>query len=300
MYHEGMLRVEAVEIQAKSVLNRVRGMPFPWSINSYRGCSHGCVFCYARKTHWYSGDDGVNEWASKVYVKINAPQVLREELARLRSKVDSVHLGSATDPYQAIEGKYRITRGVLEVLRDFRVPVHITTRCPLIVRDIDLLVAIARRCGCTIAISVATMDNAIARTIEPTVAPPEKRMWAMHQLAAAGLDVGVALAPILPGITDASESLAGVIRAAHDAGGRFAFHGVLNLGEVTRDAYFAFLREHHPDLVPMYESMYQRRYAAGSYTKRIHERVAQERRIIPLRRRTVLEASDEGEQLVLL
>ena len=275
-------------------------MPFPWSINSYRGCSHGCVFCYARKTHWYAGDDGVNEWASKVFVKVNAPQILREELSRLRTKVDSVHLGSATDPYQAIEGKYRITHGILEVLRDFRVPVHITTRCPLIVRDIDLLVAIARRSGCTIAISVATMDAAVARTIEPTVAPPEKRMWAMQQLAAAGLDVGVALAPILPGITDASESLAAVIRAARDAGGRFAFHSVLNLGEVTREAYFVYLREHQPDLVPMYESMYQRRYVLGSYAKRIQERVALERRIVPFRRRAILETSDEGEQLALL
>jgi len=299
MYNARVVRVEVIEEQAKSVLNRVRGMPFAWSINPYRGCSHGCVFCYARKTHVYHQDDGVAEWASKVYAKVNAPAVLRDELRRRGAKVDAVALGTATDPYQAIEGRYRITRGVLEVLRDYGVPVRLITRCPLIIRDIDVLVAIARRCGLTVSVSIATTDAALARTIEPTVAPPEKRLRAVHKLAEAGIDVGIALAPVLPGLTDAHEHLAAVIRAGREHGARFAFHSVLNLGEVTREAYFAFLRAHHPDLVPMYESMYERRYVGKSYEKIIAARLLHERRSAPLPSRRTIMPIGSGEQLTL-
>jgi DNA repair photolyase len=159
-------RAEWVEVNVKSVLNRVEGMPFRWSINPYRGCSSGCVFCYARRTHWFLDQDGVNDWASKVFVKVNAPEVLRLELSRRTWKRELVALGTATDPYQAAEGRYRLTRRILEALRDFRNPASIVTRHPTILRDIDLLQDLARRAGVTVCVSVATTDERLAREID--------------------------------------------------------------------------------------------------------------------------------------
>src|SRR5574341_1348711 len=132
-------QVEWVEITVKSVLNRVRGMPFSWSINPYRGCAHACVYCFARVTHWYLDQDGVNDWSSRIFVKINAPQVLRAELARPSWSQEEVSLGTATDPYQPAEGKYRLTRQILEALRDYRTPASIITKGTMILRDLDVL-----------------------------------------------------------------------------------------------------------------------------------------------------------------
>ncbi|MGQ0570532.1 MAG: radical SAM protein, partial [Armatimonadota bacterium] len=223
-----------LEMQVKTVLNRVEGMPFRWSINPYRGCSHACVFCYARRTHWFLDEDGVNEWATKVFVKVNAPEVLRLELSRPSWKREMVALGTATDPYQAIEGRYRVTRRILEALRDFRTPVSIITRCPMIVRDVDLLQEMARRADVTVCVRVATTDTRLAREIEPTVAPPLQRLRTVGRLTSAGIRTGVMLAPILPGLTDHPKHLEAVIRAARHHGAHFVGHNTLHLGDVTR------------------------------------------------------------------
>ena len=260
---------EFVEITAKSVLNRVTGMPFHWSINPYRGCSHACVFCYARRTHWFMDEDGVNEWSSRIFVKANAPVVLRQELARPAWKRELVALGTATDPYQPIEGRYRITRRILEALRDFRTPVSIVTRSPLILRDLDVLTDMARRVEVTVCVSIATTDPDLARQIEPTVAPPAQRLRTVEALAASGVRTGVLLAPVLPALTDRREDLAAVIEAAGQAGASFVGHRVLYLGDVTRDAFLRFLAARYPDLVPHYRQMYRGQYAPPAYEKRI-------------------------------
>ena len=260
---------EFVEITAKSVLNRVTGMPFHWSINPYRGCSHACVFCYARRTHWFMDEDGVNEWSSRIFVKANAPVVLRQELARPAWKRELVALGTATDPYQPIEGRYRITRRILEALRDFRTPVSIVTRSPLILRDLDVLTDMARRVEVTVCVSIATTDPDLARQIEPTVAPPAQRLRTVEALAASGVRTGVLLAPVLPALTDRREDLAAVIEAAGQAGASFVGHRVLYLGDVTRDAFLRFLAARYPDLVPHYRQMYRGQYAPAAYEKRI-------------------------------
>ena len=278
-----MRGVECVEISAKSILNRVAGMPFGWSINPYRGCYHGCVFCYARRTHSYFEDDGVGRWGSKIYVKVNGAAALRNDLRTKNREGERVCIGTATDPYQPFEGKYRITRGILEVLRDARVPVGIITRSPLIVRDIDILRQIARVAGVHVSVSVATMDETLAREIEPTVAPAKKRMLAVRKLADAGIDVGVALAPVLPHITDSEQNLRAVIAAAKEAGAAHLWHSTLNLGDVTRDAFFGYLHARQPQHLPQYEQMYRKKYVSNSISRAISERTRTALRENPMR-----------------
>jgi len=256
--------------------------------------------CYARRTHWFLDEDGVDEWSSKIFVKINAPEVLRQELARPGWKREEVALGTATDPYQAIEGKYRITRGILEALRDFRTPVSIVTRSPMIVRDRQLLAELAARAGVTVCISIATTDPTLARSIEPTVAPPAQRLKTVERLSSMGIRTGVLLAPILPGLTDGSESLAAVIESARGAGASFVGHRILYLGEVTRDAFMRFLKQSYPDLVRRYQRLYPGKYAPAVYEKRITGIVDEQKaRLGPLEPR-YLRPPREAEQLELL
>ena len=264
--------VEVAEIDCKSVLNRVHGMPFAWSINPYQGCFHQCVFCYARATHSYRELDGVQAWGTQLRAKVNAAAVLRRELARPSWKNEHVAIGTATDPYQAIEGRYRITRGIIAELARAGTPAHLITRSPLIVRDLDVLTGLARAAPFSVCVSVPTLDAALAHRIEPTVAPPAQRLRAVRRLAEAGIRVGVAIAPVLPFLTDDRATLAGVMAAAADAGASFAWHGVLNLGDVTRDAFFAYLAADQPQLVETYRAMYRGKYPPGAYVRTVGER----------------------------
>jgi DNA repair photolyase len=266
--------LRVTEIAAKSALNRVRGMGFTWSLNPFTGCQHQCVFCYARGTHAYRELDGVREWGSVLSVKVNIAAALRADLASQTYRGEEIAVGTATDPYQALEGSYRLMRGILTALRDARAPFHITTRSPLIVRDLDLLAQCARRADVGVAVSIATLDEALAREIEPTVAPPRQRLRAVRALADAGIRVGVAVAPVLPDVTDDAASLASVVHAAAGAGASHVWHSALNLGAITRDAYFAFLAATRPELVERYTRLFGRgRYAEPGYVREVAERV---------------------------
>ncbi len=267
-------RVEWVEVEARSVLNRVEGMPFRWSINPYRGCQHQCVFCYARRTHWFLDQDGVQDWGARIFVKVNAPEVLRRELAHPAWAREEVHVGTATDPYQPAEGAYRLTRRILEVLRDFDTPACIVTRSTMVVRDLDVLRQLASGPGVAVCISVATLDAALARQIEPDVPPPDRRLAALQTLAAAGVPVGVLLAPVLPGLTDAPAQLAAVAEAARAHGARWLWTNTLHLGDVTRQAFFAYLARWHPELVEEYAALYRGKYAPRAYQRRVQAVVA--------------------------
>lgn len=277
-----------VETPAKSVLNRVQGMPFHWSVNPYRGCYHGCVFCYARRSHSYLEEDGVERWGSRIFVKTNAPAVLRSELAKRSWRHETVAIGTVTDPYQPLEGRYRLTRAVLEALADYDTPASLITRSPLVVRDIDVLSRLAMKAGVSVTVSIATMDAALARQIEPTVAPPEKRLFAVRKIADAGLKVNVALAPVLPQITDTAENISAVVRAARDAGAASIWHNALHLHEITREAFFSYLRANRPDLVAHYANLYRGKYAPrevhAAIDARVHEAIqrAPRRAKIPL------------------
>ena len=286
-----MRGVEVIEQPAKSVINAVKGMPFKWSVNPYRGCYHQCRFCYARRTHKYLENDGVREWGSRIYVKVNAPSVIRTELAKRTWRHERVAVGTVTDPYQPLEGRYRLTRGILQALADYQTPVGIVTRSPLIVRDIDVLQHLARAAGAHVSISIATMDESIAREIEPTVAAPRQRLRAVSMLADAGIPVNVALAPVLPRITDAPDQIEAVVRAARDAGAKSVWHNALYLHEVTRDAFFDYLRESKPELIAEYASMYKGKYAPRAIAEEIDARVdAALENAPPKKKRTLIEA----------
>jgi DNA repair photolyase len=289
------------EIAAKSALNRVRGMGFHWSLNPYQGCIHQCVFCYARATHAYRELDGVREWGSALTVKLNIATALRDELARPSWRDEHIAIGTATDPYQALEGRYRLMRGILAALRDARASFHITTRSPLIVRDLDLLVACARRGDVGVAVSIATLDERLAREIEPTVAPPRQRLRAVRMLAEMGIRVGVAIAPILPDLTDDPSSLRAVVHAAAEAGASHVWHNTLNLGTVPREAYFTFLRAKRPELVERYERLFSRgRYADRGYVEEVGARMRAARDDVHFTQARTLSRDRAGEQLSLL
>jgi DNA repair photolyase len=268
-----MRGVEVVEQQAKSVINAVTGMPFKWSINPYRGCYHQCVFCYARRTHTFLEEDGVKGWGSKIFVKVNAPAVLRTELAKRSWKGEPIAIGTVTDPYQPLEGRYRITRGILEALRDYGTPARLITRSPLVVRDIDVLSGLARRASAHVSVSIATLDERLAHEIEPTVAPPRQRLRAVRMLADAGIPVSVALAPVLPGITDTAASIEAVVEGAREAGAVKVWHNTLYLHEVTREAFFGYLRSARPEMLAEYASLYRGTYAPRAIAEGIDARV---------------------------
>lgn len=294
-----MRGVEVVEAPAKSVLNRVAGMPFEWSINPYRGCYHRCVFCYARRTHSFLDEDGVDRWGSRIFVKVNAPAVLRTELAKRSWRHEQVAIGTVTDPYQPLEGRYRLTRGILEALRDYDTPATLITRSPLVVRDVDVLAQLARVAGASVSVSIATMDERLAREIEPTVAPPAKRLLAVAKLAEAGIRVNVALAPILPHITDTPENIDAVVRAAHDAGASKVWHNTLYLHEVTREAFFGYLRTKRPELIAEYATNYRGKYAPRALHDEIETRVHASLRRHPTTANGFIEPSGPA-QLALL
>ena len=276
-----MRGVEVVEQHAKSVLNAVKGMPFAWSVNPYRGCYHQCVFCYARRTHSYLEEDGVDRWGSRLFVKVNAPAVLRTELAKRTWRHEQVAIGAVTDPYQPLEGRYRLTRGVLEAFADYETPAAIITRSPLVVRDVDVLRRLARVAGTSVSVSIATTDETLARELEPTVAPPRQRLRAVRMLAEAGIKVSVALAPILPQITDSQENVEAVVRAAREAGAVKVWHNTLYLHDVTREAFFAYLRSRRPDLIAHYARTYKGKYAPREVHHAIDERVEAAMRVAP-------------------
>ncbi|MGH7729267.1 MAG: radical SAM protein [Vulcanimicrobiaceae bacterium] len=264
------LRVE--ERRPKQVLNRVRGMPFAWSINPYRGCRHECVFCYARETHAYLERDGIGSWGTDLVAKVDAAAVLRRELQRVRPG-ERVALGTATDPYQPLEARYFITRAILGELARAAVATDLITRSPLVLRDLELLRELARRTPLTVAISLPTLDAALARKLEPTVAAPAQRLRTVRALAAAGIRTYVAVAPIVPGLTDAVDSLRAVFCAAAEAGASGAWHGLLNLGPAARERFFAFLQADFPHLVAPYERAYRGRYGTAALAARTKARV---------------------------
>ena len=251
------------EEPCRTALNRVTGMPFGWSLNPYMGCAHRCTFCYVRgfeKRADRPSDDG---YGRSIRVKTNVVEVLRRELGRRSWKHDGVVIGAATDPYQPAEGRYRLTRGSIEALAGARNPLSIITRGPLIIRDIDVLTEAARHAAVSVMFSVPTLDHRIWKATEPGTAPPRQRLRALTRLVDAGIDAGVGMAPILPGLSDRPELLADVVRAARDAGATSIWTGLLNLRPGTREHFLENLARDWPQLLPRYQRLYAGRAYLG-------------------------------------
>jgi DNA repair photolyase len=244
------------EMTCKSALNRVQGMPFNWSLNPYKGCVHGCHYCYARRYHNYLDLNAGSDFSSIIFAKTNIVQVLRSELMRSSWKREEVGVGSATDPYQPIEGRYRLTRGCLEAFADHLTPVGLVTKGTMIYRDLDVLRSLADGPGCSVFFSITTLNEELWQRLEPGTPPPAKRLWAMEQLVKAGVHAGVLLSPVLPGITDDAANLEGVVRAAADHGARFLGTKILYLQTGTREHFLEFLDREYPHLMAEYQRLY--------------------------------------------
>lgn len=270
-----MPRLAFEEVRCASALNRVDAprMPFRWSLNPYRGCAHSCVYCYARQYHQYLERDGTRDFEQRILVKVNVAEVLREELARPAWRRELVAVGTATDPYQAAEGRYRLTRRCLEVFLAQLTPVSLVTKSTMAVRDREILCQLGRAAGASVTFSITTLREELARRLEPDTPPPRRRLWAMDQLAAAGVRVGLALAPLLPGLTDDEENIEEVARAALDHGAQFFFAGLLRLTPVPRRTYLGFLAGARPELVPAMERLYRGAYAPSAYQREVEARV---------------------------
>jgi DNA repair photolyase len=251
-----------IESEAKSIINRVPGgaLPFDWTINPYRGCSHACVYCFARPTHAYLDMNAGRDFETKIVVKVNAPEVLRRELAARRWKGEHIAMGTNTDPYQRAEGRYRLMRGILEALADHRNPFSILTKGTLILRDVDLLTRAAEVAPVSAAFSIGTLDEEVWRGTEPGTPHPKARIDAIRTLTEAGIPTGVLMAPILPGISDRPEQLREVVEAAIDAGATHVSPILLHLRPGVREEFLPWLEEKHPDLVARYVGMYRHPY----------------------------------------
>jgi len=267
-----MSEVAHVETQAKSALNRVRGMPFDWSLNPYVSCAHKCRYCFARAYHARYHDRDVGEgFDRQVDVKANFPDVLRNELRRTRE--GSVAIGTATDPYQPIEGKYQLTRRCLEALVDYPMPTSIVTKGPLVVRDIDVLKKLDAKTDLTVYFSVPCVDEEIVRKTDPGTAPPRQRLRALRMLREAGIDAAVLCMPVLPGISDSEESLDAAARAASEAGATAFRHRPLKIDVEIREYFSDFLATEFPALAPRYAELYR----GGANPNKDYERDLEER-----------------------
>jgi DNA repair photolyase len=257
------------EVTCKSALNPVKGMPFKWTLNPYRGCTHGCHYCFARRyqTQFELGPD--DHFSTVILVKVNLVNVLRRELDKPAWAREQVAVGTATDPYQPIEGHYKLTRRSLEALFAGRTPIGLVTKGPMVVRDADILADIGRRHGCTIYVSVPTVDDEAWRTLEPGTAPPLQRLRAVRQLRDAGVNAGVLMAPVVPGFTTQPSKLEATIKAIADHGAAFMGANLMYLKEGTRDHFMGFLAREFPDMVRSYNRLYAGAYASADYVKTV-------------------------------
>jgi DNA repair photolyase len=290
------------EEPCRSALNRVKGMPFAWSLNPYTGCAHRCTFCYVRGFEARADRPSDDRYGRSIRVKVNVAEVLRRELARPSWRREEVVVGAATDPYQPLEGRYRLTRACLIALAQARTPFSIITRGTLIWRDVDVLQDASVRAAVGVSFSVPTLDERVWRTTEPGTAPPRRRLEVVRRLADAGIDVGVALAPLLPGISDGPEQLAAVVRAARDAGARSLWSAPLNLRPGTREHFLAALARDWPEQLPLYERLYAggRAYLPAAVTAPARQEVRRLAREHAAPRRPRLRPAPEPEQLVLV
>ncbi|MEN3337405.1 MAG: hypothetical protein V7647_1081 [Acidobacteriota bacterium] len=257
------------EITCRSALNPVKGMPFNWTLNAYRGCTHACHYCFARRyqTQFELGPD--DHFSTVIFVKSNVVEVLRRELDKPGWKREQVAVGTATDPYQPIEGHYKLTRGSLAALLAARTPVGLVTKGPMVVRDSDLLADLGRGPGCTVYVSVPTVDEDAWRALEPGTAHPMQRLRAVRRLRDAGVNVGVLMAPVVPGFTTQPSRLEATIKAIAEHGALFMGANVMYLKGGTRDHFMGFLASEFPEMVEKYGRLYAGAYASADYVKAV-------------------------------
>jgi DNA repair photolyase len=263
----GAVQTRFYEVRARSIINRVpeaSQMPFRFTINPYRGCTHACVWCFARPTHTYLDFNAGRDFEREIVVKVNAPELLRAELARPSWTGEHIALGTNTDPYQWAEGRYGLMRGIWEAMRDAANPCSILTKSPLLLRDIELMKEINVRTEFSAALSVPTLDERAWRATEPHTPNPRARLEAVAALSRAGIRTGVLIAPLQPGVNDSPEQVAEIVRLANEAGAEYIIGIALHLRGQVKDLWFEWLDRHRPELIPRYRQL----YARGAYMPR--------------------------------
>jgi DNA repair photolyase len=265
------------EVRARSIVNRVPGtsrMAFTWTVNPYRGCSHACVYCFARKTHSYLDLDTGEGFDSQIVVKVNAPQLLRRELGGRRWTGEHIAMGTNVDCYQRAEGRYRLMPGIIGALRDYANPFSILTKGTLILRDLSLLRQAADVTDVGVSVSVGFVDQSLWRTVEPGTPAPERRLDVVRALGDVGIACGVLMAPVIPHLSDSSEQLRATVRAIAAAGATSVTPLALHLRPGAREWFMSWLARHHPALVRRYQMMYgDGAYAPKWYQRRITRQV---------------------------
>jgi DNA repair photolyase len=303
VFYNDRVRPEYRIEPCKSALNPVRGMAFRWSLNPYMGCVHRCTFCYVRGFERRADRPSDDRYGRSIRVKPNVAEVLRRELARKSWRQEEVAVGTATDPYQPAEGRFRLTRACIAELASAWTPFSIITRGPLIVRDLDVLQEASARVRVGVTVSLPTLDERVWSTTEPGTAPPRSRLEAVRRLAEAGIDVGVGLAPILPGLSDAPEQLEAVVHAAKAAGATGVWAAPVNLRPGVREHFLGALERDWPELVERYEELFAKRaYLPDSIAKPLREHVRAAARSAPIPeayRRTKRPRTSQPQQLTL-
>jgi len=243
----GAAGTEVYEDHSRSILNRVDSpdLGLRWTVNPYRGCEHGCVYCYARPTHETLGFSAGLDFESKLMAKVDASKLLRKEIARPGWRGEPIALSGVTDPYQPIEARLKITRSIMELFAETRQPVGVVTKSRLVLRDLDLLAELARHNAARVAVSLTTLDNDLASRLEPRASSPRDRLWAIQRLASAGVPVSVMVAPIVPALTDRETPK--LLKAAADAGARAADYVMLRLPHATQKLFADWLERHYPN-----------------------------------------------------
>ncbi|MCY3538989.1 MAG: radical SAM protein [bacterium] len=251
--------LEFLHVESRTLINRIpnsKRMPFEYTINAYRGCSHACTYCFARPSHDYLGLGIGRDFDTKIVVKINAPEILAYETAPQRWAGHPIAMGTNTDPYQAAEGKYKLTRSIIEILADRGNPFSILTKSPLVLRDLKLLEKAARVADVSVNFSIATLDqDAWART-EPGTAHPRKRLEAVKRLNEAGIRSGVLMMPILPGITDRPAQVEELVKEVIGAGAYFVAGGYLHVRNPLKDHFLGWIEKEYPHLARFYRHLY--------------------------------------------
>ena len=272
-----MAHVTYTAAPCKSALNRVQGMPFAWSLNPYRGCTHGCHYCYARATHAHLGLDAGLDFTQRIFVKSNVVEVLRRELGARSWRREEVAIGTATDPYQPGEGRFTLMPGILQAFSDFQSPVSLVTKSTLVWRDRRDLIHLQAVAGARVNFTITTLDPTIWRALEPGTPPPQKRLEIMRRLVDAGVPCGIFLAPVVPGITDSPAALAAIAEAAHAHGASWLWASPLRLAPLVKEHFLGWLGEFRPDLLTRYDLGFPGANTSPEYRAWLERQVTQAR-----------------------
>jgi len=271
--------VEYIEIKVKSALHHTRlpysPKPFYYSLNLYRGCRHGCPFCFARYTHWFLGFQNSFDFQRKIQVKVNLLEVLEKELTQSRRKKDWVSLGAVTDPYQPAEKKYGLARGAFKLLAKHSWPAVFSTKSDLVLRDLDVLKELVDRSNGGVAMTLTTLDPKLQKILEPHAVTLERRLEALRRLKAAGIPCGIHLMPIIPFLTDNDEAMEGMVKAGAEIGIDYFVYNVLRLrGQVVKGYYFEVLKNLDPSLFQQTLKLYgTRANPPDDYLARIKQKM---------------------------